>query len=68
MTSRAIASCGSDMRSYELASHSRGDIRLYVIAYGGMPRHVYGPQLIWKVSVAGCGPASETVSWPWALR
>jgi hypothetical protein len=34
MTSRPMLSCGFDMRSYELASQSRGGIQVYVIAYG----------------------------------
>ncbi len=45
MTSRAIVNCGSDCRSYEAAFHSRGGIRLYVIAYGG--------QLHWVGTAAG---------------
>src|SRR4051794_22928319 len=69
MTSRAIASCGSDTRSYELASHSRGNIRAYAIAYarrsgdlegqrGGLRTGLGHGQLAGGVAV-GAGPAGD---------
>src|SRR3954453_11452226 len=53
ITSRAIASWGSETRSYEAAFHSRGDIRLYVIAYAPRWARAGGAGRAHKASRAG---------------